>query len=306
MRFPPFPPFDRHPPRFVSVNQHRTAYIRHGQGPPVVLLHGYAGAIWNWEHQIEPLGRRFTLFIPDLIGQGLSDKPRVTYTPAFYTDWLCGFLDAVGVGRAAIVGHSMGAGLALSLALTHPDHVDRLALISGFPRGLLDHIKSSQLRRLHQLGSGWLFGLGYRLLGRRAFRKFIGGLVTDRNLVTPAVIERAYHLRKDCGKARPLWSSIQHVPDWENDYALRLGEVRCPVQIIWGQQDRFIPCSAGEELHQAIPGSRLAVIPDAGHLPMWERPADVNRLITEFLTSLPSLTFTQPGDYTISVPRSLL
>ncbi len=287
MRFPPFPPFDRHPPRFVSVNQHRTAYIRHGQGPPVVLLHGYAGAIWNWERQIEPLGRRFTLFIPDLIGHGLSDKPRVTYTPAFYTDWLCGFLDAVGVGRAAIVGHSMGAGLALSLALTYPDHVDRLVLISGFPRGLLDHIKSSQLRRLHQFGSGWLFGLGYRLLGRRAFRKFIGGLVTDRNLVTPAVIERAYRLRKDCGKARPLWSSLQHVPDWENDYALRLGEVRCPVQIIWGQQDRFISCSAGEELHQAIPGSRLAVIPDAGHLPMWERPADVNRLITEFLTPLP-------------------
>ena len=64
------PPFDRFSPQFVIANKHRTAYIRHGQGPPVVLLHGYAGAIWNWEHQIEALGRRFTLFIPDLIGQG--------------------------------------------------------------------------------------------------------------------------------------------------------------------------------------------------------------------------------------------
>jgi pimeloyl-ACP methyl ester carboxylesterase len=277
-------PFDRHPPRFVNVNQHRTAYIRHGQGPPLILLHGYAGAIWNWEHQIEPLGRRFTLFIPDLIGQGLSDKPRIAYTPAFYVEWVRGFLDAVGVRRAAIVGHSMGAGLALSLALTHPDRVDRLVLISGFPRGLLDHLKSSQLRRLHQCGSGWLFGLGYRLLGRRAFRKLIGGLVTDRSLVTPAVIERAYRLRKDCGKARPLWSSLAHVADWEHDYVPRLDSVRGPVQIIWGQQDRFIALAAGEDLHRTIPASRLAVLPNTGHLPMWERPADVNRLITDFLT----------------------
>lgn len=288
MSLPPFPPFDRYPPRFADVNQQRTAYIRHGDGPPLILLHGYAGAVWNWEHQIEPLGRRFTLFIPDLIGQGFSDKPRVAYTPAFYTGWLRGFLDTVGVRRAAIVGHSMGGGLALSLSLCDPDRVDRLILISGFPQDVLNRIQSPYLKLFARLGSGLLFSLGYRLLGRRAFRKFIGGLVRDRRLVTPAVIERAYHLRKDYGKARPLWSSLRHVADWENDYAPRLGSVRCPVQIIWGQQDRFIPCSAGQELHQAIPRSRLAVIPDAGHLPMWERPDEVNRLILDFLAAGPA------------------
>lgn len=284
MRRPPLPPCDRHPPRFVGVHQHRTAYIRHGQGPPVVLLHGYAGAIWNWEHQVEALGRRFTLFIPDLIGQGLSDKPCAAYRPSFYIEWLRGFLDAVGVERADVVGHSMGAGLALGLALTHPDCVDRLVLISGFPKGLFEHIENSHLRRLHRFGSRWLFGLGYRLLGRRLFRKLLGGLVWDRSLVTQAVIERAYRLRKDYGKAGPLWSSFQHVPDWENDYAPRLGSVTTPALIIWGQQDRFVPLAAGEDLRRAIPGSRLAVLPDCGHLPMWERPDDVNRLIADFLT----------------------
>lgn len=277
-------PFDRYPPQFVCVNQQRTAYIRHGQGPPVVLLHGYAGAIWNWEHQIEPLGRRFTLFIPDLIGQGLSDKPHVAYTPAFYVDWLKGFLEAVGVERAAIVGHSMGAGLALGVVLTHPGHVDRLVLISGFPRGLLEHLKNRPLRRLRQWNLGWLFGLGYRLLGRRALRQFIGGLVADRSLVTPAVVERAYRLHTDYGHAHPLWSSLTHVADWETDYVPRLGEVRSPVQIIWGRQDGFVSLAAGEDLHHAIPGAPLTVIPNTGHLPMWERPDEVNRLILEFLT----------------------
>jgi len=279
-----FPPFDRFPPRFVSANQHRTAYIRHGQGPPLVLLHGYAGAIWNWEHQIEALGLRFTLFIPDLIGQGLSDKPHLDYTPSFYVEWLRGFLDAVGVGRAPLVGHSMGGGLALGLALADPDRVERLVLLSGFPRGLLEHIKSSQLRRLHQFGSGWLFGLGYRLMGRRTFRTLLGGLVWDRSLVTPEVIERACRLKKNYGKARPLWSSLAHVCDWEHDYAPRLASVRCPVQIIWGQQDRFISLAAGEDLHRTIPGARLAVLPKTGHLPMWEHPDEVNRLIMEFLS----------------------
>jgi pimeloyl-ACP methyl ester carboxylesterase len=277
-------PFDRYPPQFIDVADHRTAYIRHGDGPPLVLLHGYAGAIWNWEHQIEPLGRRFTLFIPDLIGQGLSDKPRVDYTPSFHIAWLRGFLDAAGIGRAAMAGHSMGAGLVLSLALADPDRVDRLILISGFPPGLLDHLHRSHLRRLYRFGSGWLFGLGYHLLGRRSFRRFLGGLVWDRSLVTPAVTERAYRLRKDFGKARPLWSALQHVPEWENAYAPRVGAVTAPTLILWGQQDRFIHCSAGEELHRTIPGSRLALLPDAGHLPMWERPDDVNRLIIDFLT----------------------
>ena len=249
-----------------------------------MLLHGYAGAIWNWERQIEALGRRFTLFIPDLIGQGLSDKPHVAYTPTFYAEWLRSFLDAVGVTRAALVGHSMGAGLALVLALTHPDRTGRLVLISGFPERLLDHIRGSHLRRLYEIRAGWLFGLGYHLLGRRAFRRFLGGLVWDRSLITPTLIERAYRLRKDCGKARPLWSTLTHVADWETDYASRLSAVTAPTLIVWGREDRFLPLSAGEGLHRTIPGSRLTILPDCGHLLMWERADDVNRLITDFLT----------------------
>lgn len=179
----------------------------------------------------------------------------------------------------------MGGGLALSLALTDPARVDRLILVSGFPRDVLSLIRGPYLKLFARLGSGLLFGLGYHLLGRRAFRKFIGGLVRDRSLVTPAVIERAYRLRKDYGRARPLWSTLTHVTDWDNDYAPRLGSVTTPALILWGRQDRFIPCSAGEELHRTIPGSRLAVLSDAGHLPMWERPDEVNRLIMDFLSS---------------------
>src|SRR5207244_201755 len=103
------------------------------------------------------------------------------------------------------------------------------------------------------------------LLGRRAFRKFLGSLVWDRSLITAEVIERAYRLRKDCGKARPLWSALTRIETWEMEYAPRLNAVAAPTLIIWGGDDRFVPVAAGQSLHRTIPGSRLSILAQAGH-----------------------------------------
>jgi pimeloyl-ACP methyl ester carboxylesterase len=110
------------------------------------------------------------------------------------------------------------------------------------------------------------------------------GIVWDPERITPDVVERSYRLRKEHGKAWPLWSSLCHVHEWEQEFAPYLEKVVAPTLIIWGQNDRFFPPPVGEGLHRAIPGSRLAMIPNAGHLPMWEQPDMVNRLILEFLT----------------------
>src|SRR5207245_10374902 len=123
--------------------------------------------IWNWEHQLEALGQHLTLFIPDVLRQGLSDKPRLAYTPDLYVEWLHGFLKAIGLERAALIGHSMGAGLALGLALTHPDRVDRLILISGFPEGVLTDVRGPYSPSLARAGSGLLLVVSRSLHGRR-------------------------------------------------------------------------------------------------------------------------------------------
>jgi len=170
------------------------------------------------------------------------------------------------------------------LTLSHPDKVERLILISGFPGQVLSRAQGPYLRLLSRLGSGILFGLAYRFMGRRAFRKFLGGVVRDRELITPAVVERAYRLRKDHGQAWPLWSSLTNVGEWDAHYAPRLGAITAPVLIIWGKEDRFFLLSVGEELHHSLPSSRLAVIPNAGHIPMWEQPNEVKRLVEAFLT----------------------
>jgi len=276
-------PLDRFPIQTVSADGHTTAFIRFGKGPPLVLLHGYAGAMWNWERQIEALGKRFTLFVLDLIGHGVSAKPRIPYTPVTYLNWLEGFLTAVGIERADFVGNSMGCGLILALAIAHPERVRRMVLISGFPAQVLAQARGPYLQWFLRLRMGFLFGLGYQLMGRRAFRKLLRGVIWDPQHVTPAVIERAYRLRKDHGKPWPLWSSLCEVHRWEEQFAPHLAKIAAPTLIVWGQNDRFFPPAVGEGLHRSIPGSRLTMIPNAGHLPMWEQPDLVNRLILEFL-----------------------
>src|SRR5439155_935035 len=160
----------------------------------------------------------------------------------------------------------------------------RLVLISGFPTDILTKIRGTYLERISHLRSRWLFAVGYHLLGRWAFRKYLGAVVCRRELITAAVVERAYRLRKDYGNSWPYWSSLQHISYWEEQFAPRLHAVRAPTLIVWGDQDRFFPLHAGEELQRALPNARWAVIQEAGHLPMWEKPEEVNRLIVEFLT----------------------
>jgi pimeloyl-ACP methyl ester carboxylesterase len=275
---------NRYPLQTVRAHNHETAFIRYGKGPPLVLLHGYAGAMWNWEHQIQTLAERFTLYIPDLLGHGVSAKPRIPFTPITYLDWLQGFMTAVGIEKADFVGNSMGCGLILALALTQPEKVSRIVLISGFPSGVFDHAKAVHLKRFRRLRMGLLFSFAYQLLGRRAFGKLLRGIVFDPRQITPAVVERAYRLRKDHGKAWPLWSSLCQTQEWEQQFAPRLNEIATPTLIIWGENDRFFPRSVGEGLHRMIPDSRLILIPYAGHLPMWEQPELVNPRILEFLT----------------------
>jgi pimeloyl-ACP methyl ester carboxylesterase len=278
------PPFDRYPLQSIVANDHRTTYLRHGQGPALVLLHGYAGAIWNWEHQIAELGKHFTLYVPDLLGHGLSDKPRLAYNPRLYLDWLVAFLDALGIQQADFIGHSMGCGLAMALAITHPDRVARLAMISGFPPRVLDSVQGRHLRFFARLGAGFVFAAAYRLMTRKMFNKALQGVIYDSRQITPEVVDRAYRLHKAHGRAWPLWSLLSHVPAWERDFSPKLPELTTPSLVVWGDKDRFMLPEVGRVLHQTIRGSKFVVIPDAGHFPMWERPDEVNRLVLEFLS----------------------
>jgi pimeloyl-ACP methyl ester carboxylesterase len=285
---PPIPPqfdaIERIPIKTVVVKGHTMAYLDVGAGQPVILIHGFGGSMWQWEHQQAPLSTGARVITPDLIGSGLSDKPDIEYRPDQMLDFFTGFMDALQIPQATLVGNSMGAGLAIGMAIAHPDRVSRLVLIGGLPPRVMDKLTSPSIRRaLETSAPSWLVSFGNRLFGGLMIESVLKEIVHDPALLTPAVIERSNRNRQRPGLIKPLLTTRKTLPLWEAGFATRIGEITHPTLILWGEQDRVFPIAVGEELQRTINGSRLVRIPNAGHIPQWEQPALANAAIRDFL-----------------------
>lgn len=281
---PWFDQIQRLPIRSVTVQDHRLAYLDEGQGPAVVLLHGFGGSMWQWEYQQTDLSARHRVVTLDLLGSGLSDKPAVDYRPDLLIESFRGFLDALHIERASLVGNSMGAGLAIAFALTYPDRVDRLVLISGLPPDIKTKLASPMMKRAVETRTPvWLIEFGNRLFGSSATETVLKEIVFDHSLLTPAVLERSNRNRRRPGLMRPLMSLRDHLPEWESQFASRLHALAHPALIIWGEKDLLFPPRVGEEMQRLIPHSILHLLPNAGHIPQWEQPGLVNQLLLKFL-----------------------
>ena len=285
---PPIPPyfeaFERIPIHTVEVNGERVAYLDVGQGQPVILIHGFGGSMWQWEHQQQPLSAEFRLITPDLIGSGLSTKPDIEYRPEQMLEYFIGFMDALRIRQATLVGNSMGAGLAIGMALTYPDRVSQLVLIDGLPANVRERLTSPSIKRaLDTAAPSWLASFGNWLFGGVMIASVLEEIVHDPALLTPAVIERSNRNRQRPGVIPPLMTVRDTLPLWESGFAKRIGEIRHPTLILWGEEDRVFPLPTGEDLRRTIKGSALVRIPNAGHIPQWERPDLANRAMIEFL-----------------------
>jgi len=279
-----FDAISRLPVRTILVDGHRIAYLDVGEGSPVILIHGFGGSLWQWEYQQDALSRRHRLITLVLVGSGFSDKPDIGYTPDELVSFFRHFMDALHVSRASLVGNSMGAGLAIGMALAHPERVDHLALISGLPNRVQDKLTSPLIKRgLDRWAPDWLINVGSYFTGQRVTRRVLSEIIHDKALITPAVLERSHRNRKRPGMLKPVLKTADNLPLWEAGFAQRLSEIRQPVLIVWGAEDRVFPPDVGEDMHRQISGSRLELIPNAGHIPMWERPDVVNPLLIDFL-----------------------
>ena len=287
---PPLPPFiewvHRIPYHTIVVNQHTIAYSDVGTGTPVILIHGFGGSMWNWEFQQEALSAGHRVIIPDLLGSGLSDKPQGPYRPKDLVDFFLAFMEALHIPKAILVGNSMGAGMAMALALDYPERVERLVLISGFPSNLKDSVASPKYRQfLHHRPPLWLAKVGNWFAGRSTTERLLQEIIFRHELITPLVIERSFHNRQRGNLIEPLYALLDQVDDWEPQYGNRIQHINQPTLILWGEHDRVFPLSVGEQLTQLLPNATWQVIPDSGHLPQWEQPDAVNQAILGFLAN---------------------
>jgi pimeloyl-ACP methyl ester carboxylesterase len=264
-------------------------YVTEGRGPAVVLLHGLGGFAESWRHNIPALARVATVFALDLPGFGLSSKPPARYRLADSARALHGFVQAMGLGRVALVGHSLGAGVGLTYALTHPARVERLALVGGLVPGAAYRpslpYRVAALRVVGELLA--LCGCAplYRAALARCFHvpvaEEVEFLVREGYAARTGADAKAAYLATLRDLRRDL---VDHAPD----YRRALVGLDAPVLLIHGKQDRVVAPPHCADAAETLPRARVRWIEACGHFPQIEHADVVNGWLTEFLVGRPA------------------
>jgi pimeloyl-ACP methyl ester carboxylesterase len=238
--------------RYIEVEGTRVRYLEAGTGnpgPPLVMLHGYrAGADYWFPHPLPALAREHHVIALDLPGYGYSGG-LAEYGLLAYAAFLSAFLDALGFKSVNLLGHSMGAQVAIAMAARQPDLVNKLVLVdsAGLPR----------------VEPYWQVPI--RMLGDASARHV---------RLLPLMMRLG--ARAVAGREGLKMLQKEHVSNV-------LKSLTMPTLIVWGSRDRVIPLEHGALMARHIPNARLAVIRNAGHMPFYQKPHEFNRLVLAFL-----------------------
>lgn len=264
----------------IELGGHRTHFVVRGSGPPVVLIHGFNLDLHTWMRNLDPLAAQFTVYAPDLWGQGYSTRTPLDYGFDLFERQIRLFMDAVGLDRASLVGHSMGGGTAAVFALRNRDRVRKLVLLDavGIPAPLPLRAKFFRLKGVAEL----LMSLPtdrIRLMNLKDI------WIHDHDALTRPVFEQLTNYQKVAGTTEALLTILRRdfFHTLEDEYR-ELGRLDPPTLIIWGRGDASVPVSSGETIHRLMPGSRLEILDGAGHLANFDRAEAFNRLAIEFLS----------------------
>jgi pimeloyl-ACP methyl ester carboxylesterase len=282
----------------IHMGSLRVHHMHGGRGTPVLFIHGLGSSSYmEWRFNLEPAAAHHRVYAPDLPGFGRTEKPRARYGVPYFTRFIDRYMEDRGLRSAAVVGASLGGRIALELTLEHPKRVSKLVLVNALGLGRPKIQLSYGLMTLPRVGEAVMKFASDALrwapqpMIRRVAARYAGSsgdlkrtmdddyfanlrelytadgypdayLATVRSLVTPKALLAADH-----------------------DLSKRLGEIKVPVQLIWGADDPLFPVAHAARAHSLIKQSRLAVLEGAGHTPQAERPEEFNRVLDNFLSA---------------------
>src|SRR2546423_4583711 len=277
----------------LELHGHCVSYRIAGEGPPILLIHGVAGSSLQWEPVMRLLASEYTVLAPDLLGHGRSAKPRGDYSLGAYASGLRDLTVALGIDDAAVVGHSLGGGIALQFAYQFPERTNRLVLVSSGGLGREVHFL---LRAATLPGSELVLPLISNNRVRDAGTAVSGFLGRLGLRAGPDIAEfaRGYGTLADGDSRRAFLHTLRAVIDPGGQRVnatdrLYLAE-DMPALIVWGRRDPIIPVRHAGTAHRGMPGSRLEVFDDSGHFPQLDDPVRFARTPSDFIDS------TEPAD----------
>lgn len=276
--------------RFIDVDGLRVHYKTSGDGSPTfVLLHGFGASVFSWREVMTPLSESGTVIAFDRPAFGLTERPlrgdwdgESPYSPEAQIELTVKLMDQLGVDEAILVGNSAGGTIAMATALEHPDRVLAVVLVDaaiytggGTPDWVRPLLGTPQMRRIGPLLARSIQNLGPNLI-ERAWH--------DPSKISAEILE---------GYTKPLKVDNWDVALWELTLAShslgldrRVRDIRVPVLVITGDDDRIVPTEQSVRLDGELPDAELVVIPNCGHVPQEECPAEFTQAIVDYLPQL--------------------
>ncbi|MCE2987463.1 MAG: alpha/beta hydrolase, partial [Phenylobacterium sp.] len=279
--------------KFVTLENGVNVHYRdqgRADGPPLVLVHGFAANLDTWEPWVARLGDTYRVVSLDLPAHGL------TVTPPGYMMSTAGQVEVIdqltrklGLTPFVLAGNSMGGGASWNFALSHPDRLRGLILVASVgPRP--PESEGAPPRE----GPPAIFQVMANPVGRAALRSLnprplaepgLRRAYIDENLVTPALVDRYVDLALAPGRREMILAGRQGRPSASPD---AVKGVSTPTLVMHGEKDVVVPPEVGRRLAELIPGARLVIYPEAGHVPMEQIPDRSAADVRAFIESLPA------------------
>jgi abhydrolase domain-containing protein 6 len=260
---------------FVTVQGQKVAYLeRQGSGDTIVLIHGFGADKDNWVRFTRSLPKEYRVIAIDLPGHGenIRENDKV-YTIDFITQGFADAADALKLDRFHIVGNSMGGWVGISYTNRNPERVITLGL---FDTAGVNSPEPSDLFKAIEKGHNILIPTS-----EDAFKELMGYAFNKEPFIPwpiPGVLARK--AVADAPFKQKMWNDIRST---YKDVADVLPDLRLPVFILWGAQDRITHVSSVQVLERYLPNSKTVIMPDCGHMPMLERPKEAAMDYVAFL-----------------------
>jgi len=277
----------------LMTNGIRMHYVTQGEGPLVLLLHGFPEFWYSWRFQIPVLAQQgYRVVAPDLRGYNETDKPESGYDiPTLLRD-IAGLIDGLGEERAIIIGHDWGGVLAWQFAIDYPQMTRRLIVLNApHPRAML-----RELRKPAQLRKSWyIFFFQLPWLPEYALARNHANEIG--RMLRGAALQKEAFPRSETAKYQEAMSKPgaikaalayyrQLFRQGPRAYRRRNLQVEAPTLLIWGEQDIALDIALTRDLDPWVPRLRVKYLPDSGHWVQQEQPEKVNQYILEFLSEV--------------------
>jgi pimeloyl-ACP methyl ester carboxylesterase len=240
----------------VRVGGATVRYQAAGHGQPILMIHGLSGSTRWWRPVVPAFAAHFRVHLINLPGFGAGLERGRLLPLARVPSWIEEWAGVVGLSRMHVLGHSMGGYIAMRLAAQFPERLSRMVLVDAAGIPVVAHLP------------------GYALPLMRA-----------STALSPQFLPA---LAADAMRAGP-WNLLRAAMDLQQQDARPfLADIEAPTLIVWGQDDVLVPPTVGKLLHRGIRGSKLTIIPGAGHVPMYDRPRQLIDTVLPFLCSTAS------------------